>query len=1245
MKAARSPHQILVHIIEARGVTGMDSSNVSDVYCQIAIGPTSRLKRITRTKFETVNTTFNETFVFEEIMLTEEEFNREKIALTLYDRNDFVWNKQIGGIEFSLDNVHRRKNHEYYRKWVPMTNPTTPGKENGFMRCSVYVLKRGDPTPERHPEGGLIQEAEDTKTGPDLLPPEIDRKVYILNCLVYRAEHVQATHGKSLNPFVSVRFNGNTCQTNRMATLSAPIWNRKMEIPFQLPLTSDSIEIQLWNHNSFTPDTLTSSKTLSYYEEGLTHRPWGPRWINLYSSDCTPPQVTFLGTLMDALQGGEQVGKDEYVGRILIRLSVKPAEIYLNPRLRSVPTAPAAEPEGETYCLDVGILSATEMPVHGGKLIVEASFGEERQATKPALGRGGTFQWNQVLPTIELFGTEQLSQVPDVCLNVYLKTGQASRKIAFLRIPVVELLDPTAETLYMLNGKPIQERDPWKPQWRALCNVRFEQDKSHIVAGLLMCWIGFGIKNHRPTFVPKETVSLSRLRPHTLRLYLHYATNLPAGEDSGLSDPFIVVRYAGRYRRTNRIARSTRYPAFYEMLEIPHVDLNETFAPSIQVLVYHKTSFSLSSHRLLGRCEISSRSFLRMNRPEGLFTSERCPLLRFPVKLASEDGIGVHNIDEMSITAQIEVLEEGKGGKPYLKPLNGWSKDPLDTSKNTIHEIFWKNANMTGERLPGMVSMLLSSFAVHIELVGVFGADRALSSTELEVSFADHFSNPVERKEEGEKEKSRKTFKFRLDDTGNHAMIKSFTFSPICVPSFDLDAVPLQFELKSGGYTVASCALPLSALLGREPQRPRLFAETEMKSGFESILSPTEVLEELVSEEIQAERLAQLKALNERKRIEEEERKKQSMEEALLYDDGEEGNDDESNAMLEVDGTEEDLEMGTKLALNDDLFSGNVRVETIPPRQGEADPGETKAKPKRGALDGLDADSKYANARKGIDRRDTSAEGLFHTLQLYRGRSVGLSSSMLQRKMLRTSDVKSYGHPQEPAGIVKCFIRAIPASEIGKGTPFAAMKEATRRYKKAFDEDYIIRVYVYRATDLAPAKSIMLDAGDSSQGCHPYITVENGVKDENKFTSRGQTTRRCVDLNPNFYTVVELPGRLPENGQLRIGVWDRRKNLESVGFDRLVGNAVVNLERRVFDGVEKGEQEWLTVLHPKFATSRGNLLVRVDVLTELRSRIVKADELTGPQLTPYEFRLVLWQTIGIKFPQEKDRVSNLLHET
>mmetsp|Transcript_22475 Transcript_22475/g.33520 ORF Transcript_22475/g.33520 Transcript_22475/m.33520 type:complete len:1427 (+) Transcript_22475:66-4346(+) len=1223
----KRPYQIYIHIIEARGVTGLDSTHASDINCLVTIGPTARLKRVTRTSYETNNTLFNEVFVFENVMLTDDEWKREKIGLNVYDRNDFIANERIGGIEFSLENVYRQKDHEYFRKWMPIVLPQKPGKPQGYLRLSLYILKRGDPTPIHDDTQVFATETAADEKKLTLDDPDVKRKIYLLNCFIYRAEGLRATHGKSLNSFISIRFNGQTFQTEQMPTLISPIWNRKISIPFQLPLTSDAIEIQIWNNNSFAPDTMIGSHTISYYDEGLSSRPWGPRWINLYSSDYTPPTVTMLGSALDAFDPGKQIGKDEYVGRLLARLSVKSIADYMNPRTLSTPCAPAVERDGENYVLDFVALSATEIPIAGGKLQLEVCFGPERKLSKAVYGVQGTYKFDEVIEPIEFFATEKLEQVPDVTINLYLVTGKATRKIAFERIPVINLLDPTSDLFYMLNGEAVPtDEQPWHPQVRSLQNIKYSSKDSHLIAGFVSCWIGFGVTDKRPIScsVPNLRARIEEKRPtltsYTLKFHLHHGTNLPAGNESGTSTPFVVVRFAGKTASTK--PKRSRFPIFNETLVISRVRLDPNFSPSVQVLVYHKSGSRFSSPQLLGRFDIQTIPLVEaplnaLRRSDHPFETKFPPLTRYPLRLDSNISNVLTNEGELSrespesggsITAQIELIPTSRA-------------EESNTERRTPVGLYlpaWKAPN----------SKL--HFVVLIDVLGLFDLNPRLSPTHLLLYF-----------EGFQDKKDKNTWKIPLSkkSTGNISIMEIHRFKHVQAPMYDLEAVPLHIELRNSFGALASVALPLSEIVGGHSSRPRLYRKRSNKPGRAPIRTPWDIIDEMLNEE---KRVMRAKALLE---IEKKMKAEQNTKSKVYI------------------GSENDLELGESECLLEDWYSGNSRLLWSK---------EMVGKGQRDMMNvNLEKDLKLSSESDEADNEDDNpkyGKNYFYTLNLLSGRSVGLSEKSIRKKLV---DAKSAGSIQSVAGVLKCIIRSVrlnaseyykrenledekvlqrekqldpdPVSDELHQRIFREMKELRAQHQNIYSQRYVVRIYVYNAQNLSPPVSFINDGSSTSGGCYPYLILSNGSNKENKFSSRSQPVDRTPDFNPDFYQVVELPASLPTNRLLKIQVWDRAQipGLEKLGIDRFVGEARINIEKQIIKGVVKGTQQWRRLHHPKFATARGKINVRVDVLTEEQARIEKTDELTGPQSAEYEFRLVLWQTVGVKFPEEKDRSSDV----
>lgn len=346
----RVAYQIFMHIIEARGLAGLADNKTSNPYAHVRIGPVSGVQRNTETKYETLNPVWMSKFLFEDQRYTDDEFKKEKIVVSVYDEHTFTRNELIGQHEFSLTNIMRQKGGQYDQKWFALTLPDQPGKIRGYIKITTYVLRPGLEPP--HPEDKEKKDEDETTI---LTDPELpSRTPYLLNVLVYRGGHILETTqlplGGDRNPYVTVKFNGNLAQTSQAFSTGSPVWNTKLSLPFNMPLTSESIEVQIWNKVSNRPDQLIAEEVFNYYTLGLTYKAWGPRWVNMYSSDYTSKQVSWYGNIKDSLDRGggggggrENPNKSEYVGRLLVRMSVTTTE-RSNQRLLVTPCNPVALP-------------------------------------------------------------------------------------------------------------------------------------------------------------------------------------------------------------------------------------------------------------------------------------------------------------------------------------------------------------------------------------------------------------------------------------------------------------------------------------------------------------------------------------------------------------------------------------------------------------------------------------------------------------------------------------------------------------------------------------------------------------------------------------------------------------------------------------------------------------------------------------------------------------------------------------
>jgi hypothetical protein len=90
--------------------------------------------------------------------------------------------------------------------------------------------------------------------------------------------------------------------------------------------------------------------------------------------------------------------------------------------------------------------------------------------------------------------------------------------------------------------------------------------------------------------------------------------------------------------------------------------------------------------------------------------------------------------------------------------------------------------------------------------------------------------------------------------------------------------------------------------------------------------------------------------------------------------------------------------------------------------------------------------------------------------------------------------------------------------------------------------------------------------------------------------------------------------------------------------DRLIGTAIIDVEKRLLDRRPEGKREPLLLRTPKGLAFAGKLFVKLDILPEEQALRQKPEEIHAPEAADYELRLVIWNTRDIRFPEEKDRV-------
>ncbi|CAE7313525.1 DYSF [Symbiodinium sp. CCMP2592] len=215
---------------------------------------------------------WNEDNIWPDVELYPEEFESAYIEFTVYARNWFTRNYQIGKASLQLKSVNARTGHVYMKKSLPLRKEGETAA-TGMITLTVFCLKPGESAPqgeEVKEEGEAAEDLEDLSKA--VLGASADTgdagKSYHVLVNIYRAENLAKIGGYNPNPFVTVEFSGACVRTTPAYDVEQYTWNECARIPVQTPVYEDTILIKLWSGGSaltMTPDALRLVSDLSEF--------------------------------------------------------------------------------------------------------------------------------------------------------------------------------------------------------------------------------------------------------------------------------------------------------------------------------------------------------------------------------------------------------------------------------------------------------------------------------------------------------------------------------------------------------------------------------------------------------------------------------------------------------------------------------------------------------------------------------------------------------------------------------------------------------------------------------------------------------------------------------------------------------------------------------------------------------------------------------------------------------------------
>jgi len=661
---------VIVHVVEARHLVAKDSNNLSDPFVRVTVAGKRQDTDIRRNQ---ISATWDQVFMFQDITMTLEEFEKEIILLEVYDANTFVRNELIGQFVFGLSKVRNMPGpyrHQAFDKWVILTNPEDPAEEQGYLRVTVTVLGPGDvpPSHERAEDFVLARSQRAPKEEKILSAPNVKRRGYSFAVKVFRAEFLPITDtwNKTCDPFVVVRFNGVVSRTPHARQTVSPNWNYLLVLPIFTPCFADTIEIQLWDFVRGQPDRHLATSKVSF--TSLLGESLPPHWFHFYGR--VDERNSASNWFCDVVRRTHaDVDETAYMGSALISLNTNLVE---EPQRIERPTAPIKGPKTTRYVLWVDVLQTSELPlsIMNGQAMVEVEFGPESNkrssdwctassadhlieftasgtnlssSSSPDKDGKGACQFAEIqanLPLIDNISDEPHSnQFYDIVINVYVSGlfGGVTR-VGYLRLKPTEVLG--------FNNTP---------EWHPIVGL-LDRNGESVTPGHLLLSLSFGTLQEKLQMetakgVARFPIAVTDSKDtgrYTLRAHIYQARSLVPSHDDGLVSSQVQVTLAGKNavlkvsphlystgkegsvfdigkdsnqedqhdipRECTRIAINTLNPVWYESLEIPQLEMSLRTAQDIKVKVLGP------NEEILGQVSI----------PSSMCTKERWPANKRP---------------------------------------------------------------------------------------------------------------------------------------------------------------------------------------------------------------------------------------------------------------------------------------------------------------------------------------------------------------------------------------------------------------------------------------------------------------------------------------------------------------------------------------------------------------------------------------------------------------------------------------
>ncbi|EAK88767.1 hypothetical protein [Cryptosporidium parvum Iowa II] len=337
-----------------------------------------------------IATQWDESHSWNDIFLTDSEWEMSFITFEVQSANSFWKNDVIGQCSIQLKTLKQRKNHFLKRHFnITELNDTFP---KGLLYLTVYACGPND-TPPTSDILELMNAEEDNfqnnqvdflnqivgahEMKKEFSTLEREKQMYNLYVTIYRVEDLLFKKGLR-DPFITVEFSGCSMQSSIARGVLDHNFNECFRFPVVVPIVEDIIILKLWDNSTKPPAIITQGK-FSFARVRSTTIP--VRWYNFYGNSAL--NIELGNKYSNDIFFTENVSSqsDIYLGRILISIKT---ELLRNKDQLMPAQVIAAQPLDELFTQPCNIIADVYSikGIFGRNACVEVSVGPNKQRTE-----------------------------------------------------------------------------------------------------------------------------------------------------------------------------------------------------------------------------------------------------------------------------------------------------------------------------------------------------------------------------------------------------------------------------------------------------------------------------------------------------------------------------------------------------------------------------------------------------------------------------------------------------------------------------------------------------------------------------------------------------------------------------------------------------------------------------------------------------------------------------------------------